>query len=101
MENKVLRIEMPNGSKWDVPVMIIARDRAKYYKDEFDNNIEKSLHDDTLPLFESNEYEIKDWASNNMNWDDVKEFAKQVPQSNTETDYQEGWINGEKEIVAL
>jgi len=101
MENKVLRVEMPDGSKWDIPVMIIAKDRADNYKDEFDDDLEKSLQSDTLPLFEDDEYEIEDWAANNMNWDDVKEFAKQVPRMEAEPDYQEGWINGEKEIVAL
>lgn len=101
MKNKVLRVEMPDGSKWDVPVMVIAKNRADYYKDEFDGDLEKSLKQDTIPLFESDDYEIEDWAVNNMNWGDVKEFAKQVPPMEAEPDYQEGWVNGDKEVLAL
>ena len=76
MENKVLRITMPDSSKWDVPVIIIANDRANYYKYEFNNDLNESLEKDTLPLFRESDYEIVDWAANNMDWDDVKEFAK-------------------------
>lgn len=98
MQNKMLRIEMSDGSKWDVPVMTIARDRAKHYADEFGGDVEKSLNEDTLPCFEDN-YEIGDWAANNMNWDDVVGDAIQVSPP-TEVDYQEGWVNGEWEIIA-
>lgn len=99
MENKLLRIEMPDGSKWDVPVMIIAKNRAKYYKDEFGGDVEKSLKEDTLPLF-IDDYEIHDWAANNMNWDDVKAFAKKAPDEKREIDFQEGWVNGDYEIIS-
>ena len=101
MENKVLRITMPDSSKWDVPVIIIANDRANYYKDEFNNDLNESLEKDTLPLFRESDYEIVDWAANNMDWDDVKEFAKQVPDSPKPVDFQEGWLNGEKEVLTL
>jgi len=101
MENKMLRIEMPDGSKWDIPVMIIARNRAEYYKDEFGGDVEKSLKEDTLLLFAEDEYEIHDWAANNMNWSDVAEHAKEVIGEKKEVDFEEGWCNGEYEIVTL
>lgn len=49
MAEKYLRITMPDGSKWDVPCDVIARNR-------------------------------------------IESEAEEV-------DYQEGWVNGEKEIV--
>lgn len=88
---------MPDGSLWDVPVMAIARHRAAYYADEFDGDVERSLKEDTLPLFADDDYQIKDWASNNMDWSDVAEVAWQF--SKSKTDFQEGWVNGRKEIV--
>jgi len=97
--NKYLRITMPNGSKWDVPVMLIARNRAEHYKSEFGNDIERSLKEDTIPLFESDKFEIEDWAANNMNWDEVKAQAGRVESEEEEVDWEEGWCNGEKEIV--
>lgn len=96
---KYLRVEMPDGSRWDVPVDVIARSRATYYAHEIDGNVERSLREDTLPLFAEDESEIYDWAANNMNWSDVVSFAERVPDSGRPVDYQEGWCNGEKEIV--
>jgi hypothetical protein len=92
---------MPDGSKWDIPVNVIALDRAKYYaRKEFDGDIDRSLAEDTNPLFESDDYEIEDWAANNMNWSDVEEFATKV-NDKEEVNYQEGWVNGEKEVVKV
>ncbi len=95
---------MPNGSKWDVPVMVIARSRAEYYAeadDEFKGDVEKSLKKDTIPIFDSNDYEIEDWAAGNMDWSDVVEHAVKCSDRDPMSDeeFQEGWINGEKEIV--
>jgi DNA (cytosine-5)-methyltransferase 1 len=43
--------------------------------------------------------DIIDWAAGNMNWDDVKDVAVEVPHLHEKVDYQEGWVNGEKDIV--
>lgn len=86
--------ECSNGERWSVPVMIIARDRAKYYAendDDFVGDFEKSLNEDTIPLFESDDYEVKDWAINNMNWSEVKEFAVKIGES--DIDMQKEWVN--------
>ena len=91
---KYMTIEMPDGSWWKVPVAIIASNRAEAYKGEFDGDVFRSLNEDTIPLFSSDEYEIEDWAQNNMNWSDVSAHAVLV--SSGSTDYQEGWVNGEK-----
>lgn len=93
-------VTMDDGSTWHVPVMAIARNRADNYKDEFDNDIERSLNEDTLPLFAESEYEIYDWAQNNMNWSDVADQAVKVGETpKPKIDWEECWVNGEKEIV--
>lgn len=89
---------MEDGSLWDVPVSLIAQNRAAEYADEFDGDIEKSLNEDTMPLFNSDDYEIQDWAANNMNWDDVKAHAVKVDDGIV--DYQDGWVNGDKKVIA-
>lgn len=88
---------MPDGSKWAVPVSVIAGHRAKHYAHEFGGDIEQSLAEDTGPLFDEDEFEIEDWASNNMNWEDVKSSAVLV--ENLNSDYQEGWVCGAHEIA--
>lgn len=93
--HKYLTVKMPDGSVWGVPVEMIARNRAAHYVDEYGGDIELSLAKDTLPLFESDEYSIEDWAENNMNWSDFD--GHQVKLSDAPPpDFSEGLCNGEK-----
>lgn len=95
------KVTMRDGSVWSIPVEVIARDRAENYKEEFDNDVERSLAEDTWPLFESDPYEVVDWAINNMNWSDVENSALRItaPPPLTADDFQEGWMNGDNEVV--
>ncbi|ABA87791.1 hypothetical protein Pcar_0531 [Syntrophotalea carbinolica DSM 2380] len=88
---------MPNGEKWSVPVNVIAIDRAEYYASQFGGDVDRSLREDTEPLFESDTYEIEDWAKNNMNWSDVEASATLAEKGTC--DYQEGWVNGDAEVL--
>ena len=100
LDNKYLLVTMPNGSKWKVPVHIIAMHRAKYYAEKEHVTLEQSLKFDTIPLFEEDEYEIEDWASNNMNWSDVEKYAIQIKDCTMSYDeFQDGWINGNADVV--
>lgn len=96
LSNKELHITMPDESVWAVPVELIANHRAEYYAHEFGGDVQRSLAEDTLPLFRANDYEIEDWASNNMNWSNVQHAARCVKTG--DVDYQEGWVNGEKSV---
>lgn len=91
-----LIVTMPDGSEYAVPVELIARDRAERYKDEFNDDVAESLREDTLPLFESDSYEIHDWAANSMNWSEVKDHAVCVKKA--DIDFQDGWVNGEWKV---
>lgn len=96
---KVRTIKQADGSVWAVPVDAIARDRAKNYAREFDGDVERSLAEDTLPMFEECPDEIHDWASNNMNWEDVTAVAFKLRDATLEqNDFQEAWVNGEHDI---
>ena len=96
--DKKYQIEMPDGSLWEIPVLLIALDRARYYAKVDDVDLNEALNDDTIPLFEADEYEIEDWAKNNMDWKDVSSSAICVSFPG-ETDFQEGWVNGEVKVV--
>ena len=91
------KITMGDGSVWSIPIMVIAENRADNYKHEFDGSLEDSLAKDTIPLFTQDDYEIQDWARNNMNWCDVKKHAIQT--YHVDCDYQDGWINGDVNIA--
>nr|DAN46409.1 MAG TPA: hypothetical protein [Caudoviricetes sp.] len=90
---KYLLVEMSDFSVWRVPVQVIADSMTDCYVEECGEDREKAKAE-TEQLFTENEYEIEDWAANNMDWDEVKAHAVQVKAG--EVDYQEGWINGNK-----
>ena len=95
---KLLTCVMADGSKWGVPVDIIARNRAEHYAHEFDGDVERSLREDTAPLFKQDEFEIEDWAVNNMNWSDFDGHQVKIEDS-VAIDFESDWIHGDKEVI--
>ncbi len=87
------RVEMPDGSIWEVPVQIIADSRDEYYSSDQEDTI------GSIRAGDLTNYEITDWAGNNMNWEDVSGFAIEVPRKTKAVDWNEGWSNGEKKII--
>lgn len=94
LTDKELHITMPDSSVWAVSVQLIATNRAEYYAKEFGGDVHRSLAEDTMPLFRADDFEIEDWAANNMNWSDVSHAARCVTAG--DVDYDDGWANGEK-----
>jgi hypothetical protein len=92
---------MTDGSQWDVPVSVIAKNREEGYRKLGSHDLSDPDNEDLLAdWFEKNAdvSDIADWASNNMNWIDVAEVAVQVA-SATPPDFEEGWMHGEKAVV--
>ena len=88
-------VTMPNGEDWSVPVQLIVDERDGYYRDDKEDTVSHVIAGD-LDL-----YEIRDWATGNLNWDDVKCWARlERKQEPGEVDWQEGWDNGEYKIVS-
>jgi Fe-S-cluster containining protein len=52
---------------------------------------EKALAEDTLPLFMADEFEVEDWARNNMTWAEVR--AKAELMDTQPVDREDGWDN--------
>ena len=91
---KYLTITTPDGSVWGVPTEMIALNRATTYAHEFDDNIATSLAEDTIPLFEEDEYNIQDWAINNMNWSDFDGHQVKLKDAPAPC-FKEAWLCGE------
>lgn len=94
---KMLVMTLPDGSRWGVPVDIIARSRATHYAREFGGDVERSLAEDTLPLFAESAYEIADWAVNQMNWSDFAPHQVKVADA-PPPDFQEAWMTCVKAV---
>ena len=95
---KMYQVTMDDGSIWEVPVILIACNHAEYYAKVDEIPFEEALKESS-ELFEADEYEVHDWASNNMDWDEVEASARMVKDPDDEVDYQDGWLNGEYEVV--
>jgi hypothetical protein len=85
---------LPDGSEWGIPLSLIAENKAQYYAQVDNMSFEEAL-EETYKVFEEFEYEIEDWATNNMNWSDVQSQAVLLRAANAEIDFQEAWVNGE------
>lgn len=99
-KKQMMTIKQQDGSVWAVPVEIIARNRATHYASEYGGDVEKSLAEDTLPMFKDSSYEITDWASNQMDWSDFDGHQVKISDA-PPLDFQEAWVNGEKDIVEI
>ena len=67
-----------DGSFWRVPNSVIAKHRAKHYAHEYSGNVERSLAEDTLPLFKSDPAALHEWVGEAVAWKDVEKYAQQV-----------------------
>lgn len=99
MKCRIYAVHMGDGSIWGVPAQVIADNRAKYYADCDPNTTYQAEFDAMIEWFDSKDYEFQDWAQNNMNWDDVKEYAFLIKRDVPELDFQDGWVNGECEYI--
>ena len=87
---KMRLFEDEAGQTWGVPIDVIARSRATYFAEEDaheeDDDTRKEIYEKELALALTNDEIIQDWATNNMDWDDVKGFAVLIRTSNKSPD---------------
>ncbi len=86
-------VTMGDGSEWRVPVQAIVDNRDENYAHDEEDSI-GFIRDGSL-----DSGNIDDWATNNMNWSDVQEYAERVESKPlSPPDYEDGWVNGDKRI---
>ena len=90
---KYLVVEMSDKTQWAIPAILIAKNRAKHYKHEHEN-----AYAEEVEYAMSDEYEITDWAANNMDWEDVWRHAIRLKTSPPEVNYHKDWINAPKSV---
>ncbi len=103
MTTKVLRVTMPNGDIWDVLAHLIAHERAVYYANrdhgEDDSKEKLGTYTEEYEYAMDDEGTLIDWAEGNMDWKDVAKYATLI--ESAAVDLQEGWVNGDKEVVEI
>jgi len=93
---KYLKVQFSNGDIFAIPARIIAEDRAKYYAKIDGYDFESNEWEAEVQYALDNEFEIKDWAGNNMNWPDLESYAKLIDEDRKIFDYNDNW--GEVEL---
>lgn len=95
---KYLYFTKEDGSQWRVPLKVIAKHRTDYYQQrhrDSDDDDSDWDYNEEFDFVMSDDYEGIDWASNNINFDEISEDVELV-ESATEQDFD--WCNCEKEI---
>lgn len=86
-------VEFENKDRFFVPAQVVADDRdIAYFSDEEDTIgfiIEGSL----------DHFELTDWLSNNMNWEDVEEFVVKLKPREEPFTYEDGWGSVDKDYI--
>lgn len=88
----VLRVRFSNDEVWDVPAQVIVDSRDENYADEEEDTA------GSIAIGGLSNYEIADWASNNMNWCDLAPYATKVIQPPKAFDYEGDWCNADKTV---
>lgn len=97
---KYLRVTFSNGEVYDIPAKTIALQRASYFAardatkgdSRYDTICEQEFR-----FAMEDDYEIQDWAFNNMDWEDVKQSAVCVYVN--KADYHREWPNANNVII--
>jgi hypothetical protein len=97
-----LQVTMSDGTIWSIPAKVIAEDRAKHYatidSERSDQNYE-TVFKDEMEYALSDASELKEWATDNMNWCDVAAHAVKIGQvPPPPADYSADWVDAPKVV---
>ena len=97
---KFLHVKFSDAT-YRIPVEVIARDRARNLADsDFPNGGDewhKIFNEELLITLEDDD-ELIDWASNNIDWEDVSGYAEKVEKPIPQPDYRKEWTNAKKSV---
>lgn len=100
MKEKCLKVRFSNGDLFAIPARVIAEDRANYYADLDGYDLNSNEWEAEIVYALNDDYEIEDWAANNMNWSDLEPHSKRI-NSDEEFDYDDGWTDADIELTDL
>ena len=103
MTEKYLRVHFSNGDIYDIPTIEIAKNRAAYYMKEVYPALDpasaefNAIYEDEMNDIMEKDYELKDWASNDMDWVELEPHARLI--SSIPIELNDEFCNAEKEII--
>lgn len=101
MKKPYIKVTFSNGKCFGIPAKVVAEHRAKYYADKdpdttYEEEIDFLLGSKTLGTG-PDEFEIIDWAKNDMNWNELQRHAEEL--ESEEPNYDDEWTNADSEVI--
>lgn len=95
MKKKYIVFSVRDGTTWGVPAEVVAESKAQYY-----STID-AVYQDEYDEAMSDDYELIDWAGNNMDWDDIKPHIVKLadPRPMRDVDYHFGWQESSLQVL--
>jgi hypothetical protein len=91
-----IHLTLPDGSVLAIDGHVVAHDRATYYSSRDADTTYTDEYEFTI----TDDYELEDWAVNQMNWDDVKGTSRLVSPA-PPADWDIIWRTCEKRVVRV
>ncbi len=103
-----VQVTFSNGEKFEVAGLVIAHPRATYYTNA-DHGILTTKnhaewtehHTKELDYALNNGEELLTWIQNNMNWADVKQYAKKLPMQDHNVDFEKEFLDAKFEVLEI
>ena len=92
---KYLKIETQKNKHVEIPVNIIAEDRANYYVNKYQRSFDQS-YDESISAFNDYECLVEYWATKKMKWKEINSILKNLYQISLD---QNEWLASRKQIV--
>jgi hypothetical protein len=93
-------ITFSNGDRFRLPKRAVAEPRAEYYAsvdhDDPNSNEWQQTFNREVKFALKEDYELKDWLKNNMNWSDIEDEAEKV--DSKDVDYADEFLDAEVEV---
>ena len=85
---KKIEITFINGDKFEIVAETIAEMRTNYYAEKDGFKVGSAEWKEELE-HSMNDYELKDWIQNNLDWKDISRYAMKVDEP--KVDYEKLW----------
>jgi len=101
---KYLRVQMPDGTMYDIPAEVIAEHRAGYFENNsaekltyHASSVKPRLYHAEKEFALNNDDILIEWAETKMEWKDIEPYAKKVKK---EGGYEKEWRTAEKKVIS-
>lgn len=101
--NKYLRVQMSDGTMFDIPAEVIAEHRAGYFENNsaekltyHSSSVKPRLYSAERDYALNNDEILICWAESKMGWKDIEPYARMVSKG---INYEAEWPKAKKQVI--